>query len=47
VAEETYDHLIRNRAELNRIRAYIADNPKKANLPPHAFTRATADWLDE
>lgn len=44
---ETYDHLIRNRTELFRIRKYIADNSKKANLSEHAYTHITAAWLDE
>ena len=44
---ETYDHLIRDRTELARIRKYIADNPMKANLCEHAYTHITAAWLDE
>jgi len=44
---ETYDHLIRDRIELERIRKYIADNPRKAHLREHTYTHTTTDWLDE
>ena len=30
--EESYDHIIRDEAELNRIRQYILYNPVKAGL---------------
>ena len=44
---ESYDHLIRNRIELVRIRKYITENPNKANLREHAYTQVTTRWLDE
>jgi len=30
--EESYDHLVRNQAEFDRIRAYIENNPFRAGL---------------
>ena len=44
---ESYDHLIRDRNELARIRKYIANNPKKAGLKESAYTHATTNWLNE
>lgn len=43
---ETYDRLIRDRCELNRIRKYIADNPSKDRLSEKAFSHRSEDWLD-
>jgi type I restriction enzyme R subunit len=42
--KESYDHLVRDRAELNRIRTYIADNPGKAGLSNEACRLYAADW---
>ena len=33
--DESYDHIIRNAAELAAFRDYIAVNPKKAGLKQH------------
>jgi REP element-mobilizing transposase RayT len=34
---EQFDHLIRSEDEFTRYRNYIADNPKKAHLPPGSY----------
>lgn len=34
---ESFDHLVRDADHFARIRAYIANNPRKANLPPDKF----------
>ena len=35
---EPFDHLVRNQKQLDYLRGYIADNPKKASLKPNIFT---------
>jgi type I restriction enzyme R subunit len=35
---EPFDHLVRNDLQLEYLRSYIADNPKKARLKPDEFT---------
>ena len=45
--QESHDHIIRDTEELLRIRRYIADNPRKANLTEGEFTYYRAEWLDE
>jgi len=35
---EPFDHLVRNERQLNYLRDYVADNPKKAGLKPGLFT---------
>ncbi|MCC9599559.1 hypothetical protein LOC67_03225 [Stieleria sp. JC731] len=35
---EPFDHLVRSERQLQYLRGYIADNPKKANLKPGTFT---------
>jgi len=42
---ESFDHIVRNGQELDRIRKYIEDNPAKAGLPVGEFTCHKADWL--
>ncbi|NCD34516.1 MAG: hypothetical protein EOL87_14015 [Spartobacteria bacterium] len=43
---EAYDRCIRDRAELNRTREYIKNNPSKAHMKPSAATHYQAGWLD-
>ena len=38
---ESYDHIVRNEAQLSRIQKYIADNPK--NLRPHEYLHSRTD----
>jgi REP element-mobilizing transposase RayT len=45
--KESYDHIARNREELNRIRNYIQTNPQKAGLSHRETTDYRASWLDE
>lgn len=45
--KEYYDHIVRDRAELCRIRKYIADNPRKAGLPVGYYGSYSADWMNE
>jgi type I restriction enzyme R subunit len=45
--KEYYDHVVRDRQELDHIRRYIAENPAKANLPESAVGIYRAAWLDE
>lgn len=42
---ESYDHVVRDAAELARIRRYIANNPRK--LRPGTFIWKRMKWLDE
>ncbi len=44
---ENYDHIVRDRGELTRIRQYISENPAKAQLPEGAYTCWRSTWLDE
>jgi putative transposase len=43
---ENFDHIIRSEMQLNQIRNYIRDNPKKAGLPEEACYYHSAGWLD-
>ena len=45
--KEYYDHIVRDRTELFRIRKYIAGNPEKAGLHESESVYARASWLDE
>lgn len=45
--KEYYDHIVRDRAELFRVRKYIADNPEKGGLNEPEFLYDQASWLDE
>ena len=42
--KESYDHLVRDGAELTRIREYIAANPGKAGLSTRECHSYAADW---
>ena len=42
--KESYDHIVRDAEELVRIQQYIRANPAKANLPPHDFLLAAAEY---
>lgn len=35
--KETYDHIVRSEAQFRHYRRYIAENPVKAGLEPHAY----------
>lgn len=35
--DETFNHAVRSRAQMERFRRYIADNPLRAGLPSNAF----------
>lgn len=43
--KEFYDHIVRDRAELHRIRKYIESNPLKAGLGESGFVYYRAGWL--
>ena len=45
--EESYDHIVRDRDELARIRRYINSNPKQAKLPEGTYAYHRAAWMDE
>jgi len=45
--KEYYDHIVRDRAELHRIRTYIESNPSKAGLGESEFVYSRASWLTE
>ena len=36
--DESYDHIVRDAAELAALRDYIVDNPKKAGLKQHEYS---------
>lgn len=42
--KESYDHLVRDREELTRIRGYIAANPGKAGLSTRECRSYAVDW---
>jgi len=42
---ESYDHIVRNREELEVFRKYIADNPRKAHLSSGRFAVYQAEWI--
>jgi REP element-mobilizing transposase RayT len=42
--KESFDHIIRNREQLNRLREYIAENPVKAKLRDGEFVHRVAKW---
>jgi putative transposase len=44
---ESHDHLIRDRNELERIRKYIRENPRKASLSEDRYSLHQADWLSD
>jgi REP element-mobilizing transposase RayT len=44
---ETFDHIVRHRKQLERLRAYIAENPEKAHLQNGTFVLKVATWLPE
>ncbi len=44
--DETYDRLVRDRAELGIWRRYMQANPGKAGLGEGVFTYHRCDWLD-
>lgn len=44
---ESFDHVVRNAQELQRIRDYIRDNPQKARLQKGAWIYHKADWIPE
>ena len=44
--KEYYDHIVRDRAELSRIRSYIEENPAKAGLAESTATHYRAGWID-
>ena len=41
---ESFDHIGRNRRQLDRLREYIAENPAKANLGPGEYILCPAEW---
>ena len=43
--KESYDHIVRDLKELERIRLYIEENPAKARLKPAEYICCRADWL--
>jgi REP element-mobilizing transposase RayT len=43
--KESYDHIVRDDAELERIRQYIENNPAKAHLKPGDYVYHKAEWL--
>jgi putative transposase len=45
--KEYYDHIVRDRAELFRVRKYIVDNSNRAGLNESEFLYDRASWLDE
>lgn len=44
--KENYDHIIRNCRELESVRRYIAENPKKAGLTADAYSMFQASWSE-
>lgn len=44
---ESYDHIVRTREELDRIRRYIRRNPEKSKLSSSQFTFGSAEWTFE
>jgi REP element-mobilizing transposase RayT len=44
--DESYDHIVRSRQQLEFYRAYIRENPQKANLRPGQFRLGTSQALD-
>lgn len=44
---ESYDHIVRNRAELDRIRRYVQENPQRAGLKDGEYDYQRGAWLDE
>lgn len=44
--KESYDHIVRNRTDLDRIIKYTAENPAKANLPPNRVRSHKATWTE-
>ena len=42
--KESFDHIVRDPEEFDRIRTYIRDNPAKANLKTGMFRYYRADW---
>jgi len=44
---ENYDHIVRDRAELGRIRTYIERNPLQARLHEGEYSYWRVGWLDE
>ena len=45
--KEYYDRIVRDRAELYRIRKYISDNPGKAGVQPDGYMFRLAGWLND
>ena len=43
--QESYDRIVRDRAELERYRKYIAENGLKAGLPESGFVYHRCGWL--
>ena len=43
--KESYDHIVRDEAELGRIRLYIENNPAKEHLKPGEYYYHKAEWL--
>jgi type I restriction enzyme R subunit len=41
---ESFDHIVRHRGQLQRLRDYIADNPRKANLAAGSYIHQKAEW---
>lgn len=43
--KESFDHIIRDQTQLERIRSYIKQNPSKAHLNPGEFIYHQSEWL--
>lgn len=43
--EESWDHIVRSRAQLDRFRDYIADNPRLAGLSVEEVVVGLAEWV--
>ncbi len=43
--KESFDHIVRNPPQLERIRNYIEQNPHKAKIPDGSFLYHKCDWL--
>ena len=43
--QESFDHIVRDGRELDRILDYVKDNPLKAKLRPGEYIHYKCDWL--
>ncbi|WP_386780497.1 transposase [Luteolibacter ambystomatis] len=41
---ESFDHIVRNRRQLDRLAGYIAENPIKAKLPAGEYLHRPVEW---